>query len=148
MTNKLITLFNQYFVTTRNQLPVESIDDKVKEATAVVMIEMARDCSEVDSSCQQVFANELADYFNLSQDAATMLEKHAELIDAEATFLYPFTHLLNQHFEYNQKLELIKMLWDAANQIDVIDLYEDIYIHKVAKLLHVTYGELMKQKPS
>ena len=147
MTNKFITFFNQIFGITDDQLPDDLIDDRVKVAAAVVMVEMARDRSKVDSSYQSVFTAELASFFKLSESAAVMLEKHADMIDAEETSLFPFTHLLNEQFDYKQKLQLIKALWDAASQLHGVDRDEDVYIHKVAKLLHISYRDLMKQKP-
>ncbi len=147
MTNKFITLFHQLFGVTGDHFPDDLIDDRVKVAAAIVMVEMARDRSEVDSSHQSVFTAELASFFKLSEDAAAMLEKHADLIDAEETSLFPFTHLLNEEFDHDQKLQLIKTLWDVASQLHGIDRDEDVYIHKVAKLLHISYRDLMKQKP-
>ncbi len=147
MTNKLTAFFDQFLETPRDQLQGESIDDQTKLAAAIIMSEMARDRSEYDSSYHQVFVAELINLFNLSEGDATMLEKHADLADAVATSLYPFTHLLNKDFDYSQKLDLIKALWSAANQVHGIDREEDIYIHKVAELLHVSYRGLMKIKP-
>jgi len=147
MASKLNKIFNQFFGKHSDPIPVESANDQINLAAAIVMVEMTRDRTEVDSSCQKVFTTELVGLFNLSEKAASLLEKHADAIDAEATSLFPFTHLLNEHFDYDQKLDLIKALWDAAKEIHGIDRDEDIYIHKISKLLHVSYRDLMNLKP-
>ena len=53
---------------------------------------------------------------------------------------------INDIYDYNQKKELIKLLWDVAFADGRIDKYEDYTIRKIADLIYVRHEDFMKAK--
>ena len=115
-------------------------------ASAALMFEVARADFTIDNIERGRVTALLADQFNLNpEEAATVTEVAAEAADA-ATCIFEFTRTLNEHATFEQKRELLVMMWRVAIADNVLDHYEEHVIRKVADLLYVPHSDFIGAK--
>ncbi len=122
--------------------------DALRMAAAALLVEMARadfDEAEVELGRARQL---LAERYGLSADDAAALLDAAQRESDRAVSLFRFTHLVNQHCGPEEKLALMTMLWEVAYADGKLDKHEDALMHKLADLLYVPLGDLIRLKES
>ena len=84
--------------------------------------------------------------FNLDQNQIKILMCLAEEKNDEMISLYEWTSIINEHFEYPERINVIKSLWAVAHADNTIDKYEDYTIRKIADLLYVRHEDFIIAK--
>ena len=79
------------------------------------------------------------------QEVQKLVEQATVRVD-EATSLYDFTRLINDHFTAEQKLQLIHNMWVVAWADDSVDKYEEHLIRQVAELTYVPHQDYIRSK--
>ena len=64
----------------------------------------------------------------------------------EATSLYEFTRVINDHYTPAQKLALIDLMWKVAYADSNLDKYEEHLIRRVAELTYVPHQDYIRSK--
>lgn len=118
----------------------------IRLATAALLIEMAR--ADFDASDQErLLAGDLiAGRFGLTQSELDELMSLAELEVREAASLYEFTRLIDKRLSYEEKQEVVGMLWEMAYADGVLDKYEEHLVRKLTDLLHIPHQQMMRLK--
>jgi uncharacterized tellurite resistance protein B-like protein len=119
---------------------------ELRMAAAALMVEMSRsdfDEAEVELGLARDL---LAERYSLSPADAVELIKAAQQESDHSASLFRFTHLVNQHLDPAEKLQLMAMLWDVAYADGRLDKHEDALMHKLADLLYVPLKDLIKEK--
>ncbi|HEY3860035.1 MAG TPA: TerB family tellurite resistance protein [Gammaproteobacteria bacterium] len=120
--------------------------DQLRIAAAALMVEMSRadfDEAEVELGVAQDL---LAERYSLAPADALELIKAAQKESDHSASLFRFTHLVNQHLDPAEKLQLMAMLWDVAYADGRLDKHEDALMHKLADLLYVPLKDLIREK--
>ncbi|MEK9871102.1 MAG: TerB family tellurite resistance protein, partial [Gammaproteobacteria bacterium] len=60
--------------------------------------------------------------------------------------LYQFTQLINDHFQYAEKEDLIFSMWQVAYADGHIEAIEDHIIRRVAGLVHLDHADFIRLK--
>ena len=60
--------------------------------------------------------------------------------------LFDHTRLINDTFEQEQKVKLVKCLWEIAFSDGRIDQYEEYSIRRIADLIYVEHSDFIKMK--
>lgn len=115
-------------------------------ATAALLIEVATIDQEFDERELSKITQLLTQRFSLSDEEVTQLTDLARQESRQATSLYQFTALVNQHFSAAEKYELIKGMWLIAYADDSLDKYEEHVIRRVAELVHVSHSDFIRAK--
>lgn len=116
----------------------------LKLATATLLIEVVRaDYQENLTENEVVFA-QLKSFFDLSEDDALLLVKEAEREADHSVSLQQFTRLLHERLSLEEKHTVIEMLWRVALADDHLDKHEDYLVRKLADLLYVSHGDLIR----
>lgn len=118
----------------------------IELACAALLIELIyadynKDPAEISAAkeaLQQTFALQDAELQELIELAET--EKH------EAVSMYPFTSVINERFEAQEKIQIIAMLWQVAYADGHLDKFEEHYIRKIADLLYVSHKDFIQAK--
>jgi uncharacterized tellurite resistance protein B-like protein len=121
---------------------------EIQLATAALLIELAKADRAVDDKEWRIIVDTLERTFHLPTETLQELVSLAEEELQEATDLFQFTQLVNQHYSYKDKLQLLKAMWQVAFADGQIDKYEDHLIRKVAGLIHVPHSDFIKTKHS
>ncbi len=119
---------------------------KLQLASAALMIELSKSDQEIDETETAKLVQILKERFELEQDDLDELITLAEEDVREATSLYQFTSLMNEHFNYGEKVQLVMNMWEVAFADGKIDRYEEHLIRKVAELLYLDHKDFILSK--
>lgn len=101
-----------------------------------LMLEIAISDGELNSSELKLIkkrANQIAD----EDDQATIIVK--KIIDEteESVSFYPLITKINDSYSNEEKIELLRMLWELVTADSVIDPYEENLYFKIAELIKI-----------
>ena len=123
-----------------------SADETRRLAAAALLIEVARADFTQDAAEERAMVALLESTLQLeATDIAALLADADDAVDA-ATSLYEFTRLVNDHYSYEEKRELIQCMWQVAYADAELDKYEEHLIRRVAELIYVTHEDFMRGK--
>ncbi|MBI4695028.1 MAG: TerB family tellurite resistance protein [Gammaproteobacteria bacterium] len=115
-------------------------------AAAALLVEVARADERIEPAERTAMARALGPALGLPEDAVARLVAEAESAVERSVSLFEFTSVLNAGLEPARKLELVANLWRVAAADGRVDHYEEYYIRKIADLLHVSHGDLIRCK--
>ncbi len=115
-------------------------------ACAALLIEVINSDHELDDPETEAFLEILQSSLNIPEDDLKEMVRLAEAQVHQATSLYEFTRLINDDYDYNQKLKLVENMWRIAFSDRKLDKYEEHLIRKVSELIHVSHSDFIKAK--
>ena len=115
-------------------------------ATAALLVEVATIDGDFGSREFDLLFNILQRQFELNGRELDEISQLAKQESEDATSLYQFTQLVNQHFSAIEKYGLIRDMWRIAYADGNIDKYEEYIIRKVADLIHVSHSAFIRAK--
>jgi len=143
---KQINLFFEQYIALPLPDQSEEKEEDLHFACAALFIEMMYTDDKVHPQEQDVILNHIKDNFSLSDEQANSLITLATQERKQTTDYYQFTSLINKEFTQQQKIKLIKTLWQIAYADGELDMYEEHMVRKMADLLHVPHIEFLKAK--
>jgi uncharacterized tellurite resistance protein B-like protein len=121
-------------------------DDRQQLALAALLVEMARADFDESQDEQNSIIDLLAEHFSLTAaESLELLNRAREAADS-AVCLFDFSRALHQSLDEEQKQGVIRLLWQVALADNSIDKYEDYLVRKVADLLYVSPGDVVRIK--
>jgi uncharacterized tellurite resistance protein B-like protein len=123
-----------------------SPEQPIQLAAAALMIEISRADFQQQPEEQAAIEAALNRKFTLDPGQLAELVQLAEQEAREATSLYQFTRLINDHYNPEQKYKLVIALWEVAFADADISKYEDHLIRKVAELIYLPHSEFIRAK--
>ncbi len=123
-----------------------SIVSKVDLTCAALLIEVMNSDHELDEREHNEFMTVLQKSYNIAESDLEELTQLAKDEAHEATSLYQFTRLINDSYDYEQKVALIENMWRIAFSDERLNKYEDHLIRKVSELIYVSHSDFIKTK--
>lgn len=123
-----------------------SVVSRIDLACAALLVEVMNSDHELDEREHQEFMAVLQQSYNIEESDLEELVQLAKDEAFEATSLYEFTKLINDNYEYQQKVALIENMWRIAFSDERLDKYEDHLIRKVSELIYVSHSDFIKTK--
>jgi len=115
-------------------------------AAAALLIETARADFTEDGEEQTALQRLLCKSLGLQvTEVDDLIASATEKVD-ESTSLYEFTRVINDHFDAQQKLQLIADMWSVAYADGDLDKYEEHLIRQVAELTYVPHQDYIRSK--
>lgn len=112
-----------------------------KLATAALLVEAAMMDATFEASERQRIESLLERRFELAAgDAGALVEKAAEQVDSSSQ-LFGFTRTVNEHFDHDERVGLVEMLWQVVYADGRLDDYEANLMRRIAGLIHVSDRE-------
>ncbi|MBQ0711780.1 MAG: TerB family tellurite resistance protein [Porticoccus sp.] len=115
-------------------------------AAASLMVEIMVIDRQLESSERHVIQQLLQKQFELSDGEIERLIELAHQEVEEATSLFQFTRLINDHFKAEEKVGLVENLWRVAYADDHLDKHEEAMIRRIADLLYVSHSDFIRAK--
>jgi len=115
-------------------------------AMAALLVEAARADHEVKEEELAQLGALLAARLDLDPDATQALVGRARAAVESSISLREFTQPLNAGLDESGKVELVRMLWLVVLADRQLDRYEDYLVGKVAELLYVPRGDVLRMK--
>jgi uncharacterized tellurite resistance protein B-like protein len=106
-------------------------------AAAALLVEVAEMDSEFDARERAAIERLLRARFGLSEADAGALVDWARQRVAGATQILPFTRVVKDSFGYDERVELMEMLWSVVYADGVVHDYEASLMRRVAGLIYV-----------
>lgn len=116
----------------------------VRRATAVLLVEAIRADHDATPGEREALVALLQERFGLDAADAAALVAEAEQAADKSISLYDFTRVLNDALEAREKLDVVELLWRASLADGHLDKYEDYLVGKVAELLYVPRGDVVR----
>ena len=113
--------------------------DRLHLAAATLLVEIARmdEADGADPAERRRMAQLLAERFALSKEETQALLEEAEQEADRSSQLFAFTREIKDAFDYEERVELMEMLWDVAYADDHLHHLESSLMRRLAGLLHV-----------
>ena len=126
---------------------IESQEGFELELTAAVLAyEIARSDGEISESELEVLLSEIKkiamDVGKTEQDILNIIEEYSK----NSISFYEFIEDINKDFTKEDKLSLIKFLWDVAYADTILEVNEERLIRRIADLINIKDLEVLKLK--
>ena len=120
--------------------------DELQLATAALLIEVATIDQQLDRTEIDALKEILSNRFHLTTDTLEALIDNAKEASNEASSLFQFTQLINQHCDDNEKYKLACELWTVAYADGVLDKHEEHIVRRIADLIHLRHSDFIRSK--
>lgn len=119
---------------------------EVRVATCALFLEMAHIDDTFTKEETEIILSILKEKYQLSDEYADHLLEEAERELKESIDLWQFAKLINDNYSIDEKMEVIKTLWEIVFVDGKMDRYENYLMHKVATLLRLSHEKLIDAK--
>ena len=146
MIESIKSFFEKKLIKKEEEETPSSVMSRVDLTCAALLVEVMNSDHELDEREHQEFMAVLQQSYNIAEADLEELIQLAKDEAFEATSLYEFTKLINDNYDYEQKVELIENMWRIAFSDKRLDKYEDHLIRKVSELIYVSHSDFIKTK--
>lgn len=115
-------------------------------ATASLLIEVSRADFHINAEEREAVVDAVQHMFSLSTQETREIVELAESEIDDATSLYEFTRLVNDYFDYEQKLKIVELLWRVCFADLDKDKYEEHLIRKISDLIYVSHSDFVRMR--
>ena len=119
---------------------------KLNNACAALLVEVAFADKDFDEREKESLKVSLLETYNLAEDSINEIILDAEKSIEESTSLYGYTRIVNDEFEYENKLDLLRNLWKVAFADGYLDKYEEHLLRKISDLIHISHSDYINIK--
>ena len=126
-------MFDKLF---KKKEPIKSINIHQNDVALRLMFEIAISDGKLNKAELSLIKKRADKIIVGDEKASTIIKK---IIDESETSvsLYPTIKKINEAFTKDEKLELLKNLWELVAIDDVIDMYEESLYFKIAELIKI-----------
>lgn len=117
-----------------------------QQAIALLLFEAATADYQFEDDEKRQLLTGMSEGLSVSTTEAESLLAWATTQSQLSTSLYPFTSCLNTSLTQEEKLGVMKMLWQVAFADGRLDKYEEHYIRHIADLLYVPHSAYIDTK--
>ena len=118
----------------------------IRIATCALLLEMSNIDGEFSTLERESFIAILKKHFDVSDEHVTILLDASNEELKGSIDLWEFTNLINQNYSIEEKIQVVKMVWDVVYADGKLEKHEDYLIHKLAHLLRLTHKQLIEAK--
>jgi uncharacterized tellurite resistance protein B-like protein len=120
--------------------------ERLRIATCVVLLEVAKSDDEFGSLEKAAITAILQREFQVSPDAVEALMDVAKAQRENSVDLFEFTSLINHHYTREEKIQIVEFAWRVIYADQELNRYEDHFVHKLARLFRLQHEELIEAK--
>ena len=145
----MINLIKNFFTDHLDPEIIDSPEQKLKAcelAAAALMVELMETDHLLDERETAAFIAVLEETLDLEHEDLEEIIKLAKEEARQATSLYEFTRLINDHYAYSDKVKLVENLWRIAYADNELDKYEEGMIRRVTDLIYVSHSDFIQAK--
>ena len=124
----------------------ETFENKAILAICILMIEVSRSDDKFDDLEKDKILSILKSKYSLDETQLETIMKIANQKNEDMISLYEWTTIINSTYQYDERVKILRSLWEVAHADNVIDKYEDYTIRKIADLIYVKHADFIKAK--
>jgi len=131
----------------KSSLPAgESKSKKLQVATAALLVEIAEADGDFTDDERKRIIDLMKAEFNLDDECVKELLNLSEKKVKDSISVYEFTSVINESFNQQEKLELIKNLWRIIYQDGKLDSHEDRLIKIIGSTMNLEHRDVIGAK--
>jgi uncharacterized tellurite resistance protein B-like protein len=111
--------------------------DELQLALTALLVEAAHSKGDFDEREREVIARLLERRLKLSPEDARSLLAAGEREADRSVELFHFTRIINERLSFEQRVDLIEMLWEVAYADGILDKYQDTLLRRIGGLIYV-----------
>ena len=115
-------------------------------AVCALLVEMAMIDGEFSVEERGRITAAMRDRYGIRQDDLERIVEEAEREARQATSYWQLTRVLNEHYNRDEKIAIVELLWNVIHADGSVDKHEDYLVKKLAKLLNVSHAEMIAAK--
>lgn len=144
MLSALTDLIQRAFDGRSEEPPAQAREHGLRLSTALLLIEVARADYSEDLIENEAVGALLREHFDLTEREVALLVEEAKAQADDSASLQAFTRRLHEELTLEEKHRIVEMLWRVALADEYLDKHEDHLVRKVAGLLYVSHGDLIR----
>lgn len=111
--------------------------DELRLALTALLVEAAHGQDHFNERERAVIERLLERRFSLSSSDARRLVAAGEREADRSVELFHFARIINERLSFQQRVELIEMMWEVAYADGILDEYQDSLLRRVGGLIYV-----------
>ncbi|MCZ0928789.1 TerB family tellurite resistance protein [Vreelandella janggokensis] len=115
-------------------------------ASAALLFEIARADYDTSDAELEALRRMLLQRYQLSEADVDELMALAQDEVEDAVDHYQFVSLIKDHYDYEQRCELVALMWQLAWADGSVDALEEHRIRRLADLLYVSHSDFIRTK--
>ena len=139
-------LFNFFKKNKVQDLDNESVSFDFELTAAVLAYEIARIDGEVDEDELKILMSELMLIANKTNKDESEILEIIESYSKNSVSFYDFIEDINKEYTKEEKINLLRFMWDVAYADSKLDIEEERLIRRVADLIKIKDIEVLKLK--
>ena len=142
----MLKTIKQFFENNIGRIEEQAQDSqhRLQVATTALLLEIARADLKIEAQELEQIAAGLK--FALSEQAVQELMTIARQEAEQAVSYYEFTSLINKGFSFEQKLQVIELMWQIAYADNYLQKYEEALVRKISDLLYIPHSDFIAAK--
>lgn len=124
----------------------ENTERKIQLATCALFLEVAHADDNFDPAEQDILISIMTKMFDLNEAEVDELIKQSNEIIRESVSLYEFTDVINEHFDKDERYEIIKNLWRLILADEKINKYEEHFVRTISNNFHLEHKDMIAAK--
>lgn len=141
-----IDIWNKFKTILSSESDVEAPHEPLHIVTAALMIHVAVTHDDVNDAEKQSVLSCIQEHFDLEETQAHGVFEQALAQHDEATDLYDFTRVIMAELEYEQQIEIVRLLYRVAFADNHLENFEEHIITRISSLLGVGARERVRLK--
>ena len=144
MITKIQALLKKY-----THMPQEQQLDReqaLRMAAVALLMEVAHADSRVRDEERQVILRIIERCYSVSAEQAIEIADAAERHVHDLTSLYPLTRLLASECSIQERVAIVRLLWEVTFADGHVDKHEEHLVRKVADLLYVPHSQFIRTR--
>ena len=120
----------------KQKKPLEVLDIHEADVALRLMFEIAISDGTLDSAELKLIKKRADKVATEDLKASTIVKKIIDETEESVSF-YPSIKKINDSHSYEEKIELLKVLWELVTADSVVDAYEENLYFKIAELIQI-----------
>ena len=124
----------------------EKKDFEIELTASVLGYEIARSDGEISESELKVMLSEIKkialEVDKNDEEILNLIEHYSQ----DSVSFYEFIEDINREYTKEDKLELLRFLWDVAYADSILEVNEERLVRRIANLIHIKDIEVLKIK--
>ena len=144
MFTKIQDLLQKYM-----RAPQEELLDReqaLRTATVALLMEVARADHRIKDEERQAIQRIIERYYSVSAERAREIANAAESHMNDMTSLYPVTRLITSECSLEERIAIVRLLWEVTFSDGHVDKHEEHLVRKVADLLYVPHHQFIRTR--
>jgi len=125
---------------------VYSTDEKLQLATCALFLEVANSDDDFSKVEKQFIIKTMKKQFQLDDNLVEELIEGSKVQTEKSVSLYEFTKIINNSFNKQEKIAIVKSLWQLVFADGVMNKYEEYFVRKISNNLHLEHSEIIAAK--